>query len=309
MLSFSVHAWQPDKNKPITVITGYPVGSSNEMIFRKLATTVTANTGVNFIVKPKPGVDGIIAMNELYESKPDGYSVAVPSIPTLFVTNDISGKNLKKYSWNSFPTPVIIGQTPLAIINNPKNSVTNFKQLADLLKTTSRPINIGQAGGTIRVAYEYLMHETKGNRKMVQDIGYPAFPPILAAIIGNQLEFGITTLSSSYHLAKDGQIQILAITDDSSYNSVEFAKTYNTLPNFRFSTGWMLALPPNTDLDIQQWYSKEFVRAMHDTEFQQWAANNLITTDINLTSDIAVKALGLQMRKKLSRVMKELGEK
>jgi len=307
ILSCSAYAWQPDKNTPITVITGYPAGSSNEIIFRKLATVVTANTGVNFIVKPKPGVDGIIAMNELYDSKPDGYSVAVPSIPTLFVVNDISNKNLKKYSWDSFATPIVIGQTPLAVIASAKNPVTNFKQLTDLLKTTTQPINIGQAGGTIRVAYEYLMHETNGNKKMVKDIGYKSFPPEIADVVGGQIDFGITTLSSVYQIAKDGRVRILAITEESS-NSTEFPKTYTTLPNYKFSTGYLLALPPKTDLEIQQWYSREFIRAMRDPEFQQWATDNLITTDINLTSDIAVKAFGAQMRKKLSRVMTELSK-
>ena len=85
-------AWEP--TKPITVLIGNQPGSGNEVGFRAISAIVEKNnSNAHFIVELKPGADSVVAMNLLYESKPDGYTIAIPSYMSTFVTNDIWQKN------------------------------------------------------------------------------------------------------------------------------------------------------------------------------------------------------------------------
>ena len=94
-------AWQP--TKPVSVVIGFQPGSGNEVGFRVLAAQVQkANPDVTFMVELKPGADSVLATNYLYEAKPDGYTISIPSYMGTFVTNDIWQKDIKKWQYNSF---------------------------------------------------------------------------------------------------------------------------------------------------------------------------------------------------------------
>ena len=89
-------AWEP--TKPITVLIGNQPGSGNEVGFRAISAIVMRdNPKANFVIELKPGADSTIAMNMLYDARPDGYTIAIPSYMSTFVTNDIWQKNQKKF--------------------------------------------------------------------------------------------------------------------------------------------------------------------------------------------------------------------
>ncbi len=79
-------AWEP--TKPITAIVGYGPGSGNELSFRGVAAEIEkTNPKVNFLIKNLPGVDGVLAANELTKSAPDGYTIHISGNLSTYVTN------------------------------------------------------------------------------------------------------------------------------------------------------------------------------------------------------------------------------
>ena len=98
LLCTSAWAWQPTKT--INVITGYAAGSNNELTFRKASDIVSRNNpGIVFVIQGRPGQDGVIAMNSFVTAEADGHNVAVPSIFSIFVGNDVFQEDIKKYNW------------------------------------------------------------------------------------------------------------------------------------------------------------------------------------------------------------------
>ena len=81
-------AWEP--TKPITVLIGNQPGSGNEVGFRAISAIVMRdNPKANFVIELKPGGDSVIAMNMLYEAKPDGVE-AKPEFIVLGVHDNYS---------------------------------------------------------------------------------------------------------------------------------------------------------------------------------------------------------------------------
>jgi tripartite-type tricarboxylate transporter receptor subunit TctC len=107
-------AWQP--TKPITVQIGFGPGSGNEVSFRAMAAQVEEATGAKFLVVNQPGADGMISINNLVESAPDGHTINIPSQQNTWVMGDVMYKDKIKFTPDSFGYVINIARSPLVII-------------------------------------------------------------------------------------------------------------------------------------------------------------------------------------------------
>ncbi len=290
-------AWEP--TKPITVLIGNKPGSGNEIAFRLVSSVVSkSKPDAKFVIELKPGADSAIALNQLYESKPDGYTIGVPSHMSTYVTNDIWQKDIKKFSYDSFENVITLGQSPLTIVANSSSAVNTIDDLVKLLKTTERPITFAVGGGAHRMAYETLMNNAKGNRDLVK---FTQFPGPLQAVTSvaseGTTEFGIMPITIAMPLIQAGKVKPLGITG---------TKSLSTLPNVKpiiingksidVMAGWVIALPPGTPKDIVEWYRKNFSKAIQSKEVQDYYNDNYIITDKNQLNPKGVNSYILKIR-------------
>ena len=284
LVSTSVWAWQP--TKPINVVTGYGAGSNNELTFRKASEIVSRNNpGTVFVIRSQPGQDGVIALNSFVSAEPDGHNVAVPSIFSVFVGNDVFQEDIKKYQWDTFTPVAVLGESPMALIaaaNSPVNTPADFLQL---LKKPTRFVNIATGSGATSFIFEYFMY-LNGSRNMIENIPYKNTPEIALAVASGQTEFGLLPVAGSAKLAEAGKVKIIAITGDRTLPSMPAVPVMNVI---KIQSGWYFTLPPNTPKDIVDWYQREFGRAINSEEYRQWAESQFITVDPNKLDPAGVK--------------------
>jgi tripartite-type tricarboxylate transporter receptor subunit TctC len=279
LISTSAMAWEP--TKPVTVIIGNQPGSGNEVGFRAISAIVQKNNpNVNFIIELKPGGDSVVSMNYLYEAKPDGYTIAIPSHMSSYVTNDIWQKKVKKFEYNSFSSALSMGQSPLTIVANPKSKVNTVDDLIKLVQTTDKPITFALGGGAHRMTYEFFKFHAKAN----SNVDFVNFPGPLQAVTSvasdTGTEFGIMPIAIALPLAQAGKVKVIGITG---------SKRLDRLPNaepivvagrhINVMAAWALTLPPNTPADIVEWYTREFAIAIRSPEIKQYYEDNLISYD------------------------------
>ena len=271
-------AWEP--TKPITVIIGNQPGSGNELVFRKLTAAVAKkNPKVNFVIELKPGADGVVAMNKMYESAPDGYTIAIPGHMGTYITNDIWQKPLKKWQYNSFTSVMGLGESPLVFVANPSSKVNNVSELIRLVQTTNKPITFATGGGSHILAFEYFMNKSIGDRKLVKNTNYQGPLQAVTAVAGdNVTEFGIMPLFIAMPLIQAGKVKVIGITGDKRLKHYPSAEPI-VVGGHHIQTmaSWAIILPPNTPKEIVDWYLKVFVPALKDPEVKQYYEDNLIT--------------------------------
>jgi tripartite-type tricarboxylate transporter receptor subunit TctC len=48
-------------------------------------------------------------------------------------------------------------------------------------------------------------------------------------------------------------------------------------PGIDVQAGWLIITPPNTPIEIVDWYNAAFVRAINTAEFKEWQYKNIVT--------------------------------
>jgi tripartite-type tricarboxylate transporter receptor subunit TctC len=274
------HAWEP--TKPITVLIGNQPGSGNEVGFRAISAQVAkTHPNVKFIIELKPGADSVIAMNALYEAKPDGYTIAIPSYMSTFVTNDIWQKDIKKFEYNSFTNIFGMGKSPLTIVANPKSKINTVDEFADLVKNTTKPVNVAVGGGAHRMTFEFFMLKAKGNKQLVKTIPFPGPLQAVTSVAGDSgTEFGIMPIAIALPLVQAGKVKVIGITGERKLDRLPSAEPIRVGGSYiDVFAAWAMILPPNTPKEIVEWYQEAFVPALRSKEVKSYYDDNLIFLD------------------------------
>jgi len=298
-------AWSP--TKPITVLVGFASGSGNEIAFREASSIVQKNNPkVRFVIENKPGADAVIAQNQLFVSPADGYTIAVPSHMSLFVTNDIWQKTIKKFQWDSFINVVTLGKSPLVLVAKPKSPIDSPTAFFALLNMGYRPVNVAVGGGAHLMAFEYMMHQSHADDNLIKPIRYQGPLQAVTAVAGEQTEFGIMPVAVAQPLIESGHVKVIGVTSNKNLDQ------YNTLdrefPGLDVYAGWMVSLPPDTPADIVAWYQQEFGRAIRSQEYRLWATKNQILIAADELTPAGTKKYGEKLRKTFAPIAEKIHE-
>jgi len=82
----TLQAQEKYPNRPIKVIVPYAPGGATDIVARIIGDEVQKITGQGFVVINKPGANGILAIDELAKSPPDGYTLMLGNVSTNTIT-------------------------------------------------------------------------------------------------------------------------------------------------------------------------------------------------------------------------------
>jgi len=274
-------AWEPTRT--VTVVIGNAPGAGNELAFRKLSQIINrTNKKITFVVENRAGADSVIAMNHMMQALPDGHTIAAFNHMSLYVTQDIWQKNIKKYEYNSFEDVLTIGKSPLVLVAAATSAVSTPDEFATLLRTTQHPVFVAVGSGAHRITFEYLMMKTWGNKNLVRHIQFngPAQAVQSVATPSGGTEFGIMPIAVALPLIEAGRVKPIGITGDRKIAQMPNIPLLRKIaPGINVFAAWNLVLPPRTDRVIVDYYADLFARAINTTEYQEWMDQNLVFVD------------------------------
>src|ERR1039458_5615927 len=73
-------------SRPIKVIVPYAPGGATDIVARIIGDAVQKITGQGFVVINKPGAFGLLAIDEMAKSAPDGYTLMIGNVSTNAIT-------------------------------------------------------------------------------------------------------------------------------------------------------------------------------------------------------------------------------
>ena len=82
-------------SKPVKIVVPYAPGGATDIVARVLGEQLRQTLGQSFVVENKPGAFGIIAIEEMARSKPDGYTLMIGNVSTNAITPLLYEKKLK----------------------------------------------------------------------------------------------------------------------------------------------------------------------------------------------------------------------
>ena len=196
--------------RPVKMIVGFTPGGAVDAAGRTMAQVLQKSLDQTFLVDNRPGVGGMLAMQEVARSSPDGYTLAVGSAGPLTVSPTIF-KNAN-FDPRQALSPVIW------FVNNPGILVIRkdlpVNSIADLITLSkSKQLNVASAGtgSVLHLMGEYFQDKT--GIKWTH-IPYKGSGPALLDLAAGRTDIALDLIASAAPMVKSGQLRALAVTSN-----------------------------------------------------------------------------------------------
>lgn len=184
-------------------------GSGVDAITRAAQPALAKALGANVVVENQPGAGGVVGLQALARSAPDGSTLSVVSNNVVIFPSVL--KSLPFDMPGDFTPIAVVGATPMVLVVNPaKVPAANSKEFIALLKSKPGSLNFASGGnGTILHLAAELFLEAAG--ATAKHIPYKGVGPMVTDVIGGQVEFGVAALPSVQGHIKSGALRPIGV--------------------------------------------------------------------------------------------------
>ena len=161
------------------------------------------------VVENQAGASGIIGLQSLVKSAPDGFTLSVVSNNVVIFPSVI--RNLPFDMPGDFTPIALVGATPLVLVAHPQRvQASGSREFIAALKAKPGGYNFGSGGtGTIlHLAAEMFLDES-GTRAV--HIPYKGVGPMVTDLIGGQIDFAVVALPSVQQHIRTGALRAIGV--------------------------------------------------------------------------------------------------
>ena len=235
--------------KPVRIVVPFAPGGGVDLTARNLAQKLTERDGQSFIVDNRTGASGIIGVEYVAKSAPDGYTLLVGSQTTQAVVPAMYGK-LNYDTARDFIGVTEIAVSPLLIVVHPSLPVRSVKDLVALAKARPGQLTFGAAsGGTPHMAGELFKLVAHVDLLFVP---YKGEGPAIADAMGGQISMVFSNLPVALPQAQSGRLRGIAVTSAQRVATAPDIPTAaeSGLPGYEANTWFGLFAPTGTPHEI-----------------------------------------------------------
>lgn len=255
--------------KPVRLIVPFAPGGAVDIAGRLMAQTLSTALHQSFIVENRPGVGGLLALDAVAKSAPDGYTLAVGAAGPLTISPSL-------YKDRGFDpltqlVPVIwFASTPGVLVVKPGLQATNLKELLALSRSTAGNLNMASAGsGSINhLMGEYF--QSQAGVKWVH-IPYKGSSPALTDLMGGGVDLMMDLVPTATPYVKAGKLRAIAVTTTKRSRQLPEVPTLQELgyKDFNVSSWLSLLAPKGTPLEIVAKLNTTLNAALKSPEMQE----------------------------------------
>lgn len=256
-------------DKPISILVGFPPGTSTDSVARIIGEKLNKEFGQPVLVKNRPGVGGSLAVGELAKMKPDGYSIALTASGPLGINPHVL-KNINYDALNDFAP---IGQTswlPYLLVINKTKGLDTFEKMIAYARANPDKLNYSSIGmGTTSHLLMAMLTE-KAGVKMVH-VPYTGSTQSQADVIGGNVDMTFDTLVTTLPHVKSGRLSALGVSTNERAKLDPSIPTLQEMgvPDFNMGAWLGFVAPKGTPPEIVQKLHDEINKALKDPEIAQ----------------------------------------
>jgi len=255
--------------RPVTLIVPFAAGGGTDAFARPIAQQLDNQLGVRVLIENRAGAGGTTGAAAAAKAAPDGYTFFVGAAhhaiaPAIYpkLTYDLE---------KDFVPIGIIARPPHVVVVNPQK--LPMKTLAEFIahaKANPGKLNYGHAGvgTTHHLAGELFKLMTQTN---IRDVPYRGAGPMMADLVGGQVELAFDGLGSSASQIGGGTIRALAVASPQRVKAFPDLPTSAEagLPGFEVATWYALWAPKGTPPEIVTRMTRELETALKAPNIQQ----------------------------------------
>lgn len=240
---------------PAKLVVGFAPGGGNDILARIVADKLQAHFGKPFVVENRPGANGVIAIDAVKRSTPDGLTLLVGPSSGMTV-NPVVLKTIPYDPVKDFEPIALVGSFPLIVVVKADSPIKSLQDLVARAKAAPGTINYSSAATSFQVATEAFAQ--KAGIKMM-NIPYRGSAPAATAVVTNDVAVNFGDSSAVLPLIQGGQMRALAVTTAKRIPSLPDVPTIaeSGYPGFEMVFWSGLFLPAGTPEDIRKMLETE----------------------------------------------------
>lgn len=184
-------------------------GSGVDAITRAAQPAFAKAFAAPVVVENQPGAGGVVGLQALVRSAPDGNTLSVVSNNVVIFPSVL--KSLPFEIPGDFTPIALVGSTPMVLVVNPSRvAATNHKELAAMVKSKPDALNYASSGnGTILHLAVEIYLEAAGLK--VKHIPYKGVGPMVTDLLGGQVDFAAAALPSVQGHIASGKLRPIGV--------------------------------------------------------------------------------------------------
>jgi tripartite-type tricarboxylate transporter receptor subunit TctC len=237
-------------SKPVRIIVPFPPGGPADIFGRGLAQGMAAELGQPVLIENVSGVGGVLGVDRVAKSPPDGYTLALNSASTL----SIAPFSLSKMPYDvnkDFALITVVVRVPEVLVVHPSLPVDSLSAFISYAKANPGKVNFGSAGGgsITHLAGELLKAEAKID---IVHVPYKGAAPAVSDLLGGQVQMGIFDVPILLPHIRSGKLKALAVTSAKRASSLPDVPTTveANYPNVTSDNWYGLVAPAATSQDV-----------------------------------------------------------
>lgn len=238
--------------KPIRIVVPFPAGGGVDYIGRIVGKGLSERLGQQVVIDNRPGASGIIGVEAVKASAPDGYTIGAASAGPLAINPHIFAK-LPYDSLRDLTHISNMSTFPYLLVTHPSLPVRNVKELIALARARPGEITYSSPGTGNGQHLATALFVSMAKVKILH-IPYKGNAPSVVAVVSGEAQFTHSSIPSILPHVRSGRVRALGVATAQRIPSLpEFPTVAESgLPGFE-AYGWAGMIgPANMPKDVVQ---------------------------------------------------------
>ena len=251
--------------KPIKLVVPFSPGGASDLTARTLAEKMGESMGQSIVVDNKPGANGVVGIELVAKSPPDGYTILLTDRGSLTVNPSLYQKlpydPIKDFSYIGIAT-----DGPYVLVANPKLNVKTVQELVALAKSKPGTLSYSSFG----IGSMAQLNLEAFNQQMGTDmlhVPYKGAAPAAQAAVTGEVGVTIAAVPAVQGFIKDGRLRALAVGSEKRFAVLPDVPTMSEAGagnDILLPTYFALLAPANTPAPIVAKLNAELSKALAD---------------------------------------------
>ncbi|HVY56618.1 MAG TPA: tripartite tricarboxylate transporter substrate binding protein [Xanthobacteraceae bacterium] len=253
-------------SKPIKILVPYAPGGATDIVARVLGEQMRQILGQSIVVENKPGAFGILAIEEMARSRPDGYTLMVGNVSTNAITPVLFPKKFKiDYSKDVVPVLRLVDVPEFLIATTTNFPPKTAAEFIDYAKKNPGKVRYGTVGAGSYPHYDMAYFAKKaGNLDMIAIHNKAGASGVINDMVTGDTQAAFLNVASTAAMVKAGKLRPLAIVNHDRLPEYKDVPTMKEIGYDGVGTlAWQaMFAPAGTPKDVLEMVRKAAVQAM-----------------------------------------------
>jgi len=201
--------------RPIKILVPYAPGGATDIVARVLGDRLRDSIGASIVVENKPGAYGILCLEAMARSAPDGYTLMVGNVTTNTITPILYQDKLHiDYLKDVVPVMRLVDIPEFLIVTTKNFPPKTVPEFIDYAKKNPGKVNYGSVGVGSYPDYDMMLFAKRAGDLKLQGIPNKAGASgVIQDLLTGSSHGSFLNVASTAGLVKDGQLRPLALVN------------------------------------------------------------------------------------------------